>query len=204
MSNEASGTGRGRWQVPALALAFFGPVLLAWVMVATGWYPDSTTNKGQLVASPERVDPAGWRWPDGEAFDAGWFKGRWTVLTVHAGDCGQDCRDLLDKLGRARLALDKDRTRVDILMAQPPGKAGPPDSVSNHLRVPGERVDELIAAAPGEPVGRAVHIVDTDGNRMLTYAMPLNAEHIVEDLEQLLEHSDPDAERLQRLRQEEG
>lgn len=205
MSLESSQPGAGRWQVPALAVLFVGPVLLAWVMVAMDWYPERTMNNGALVQPPERLAVEDWQWDDGAAFDAGWFNGRWTLLMTRPGACEAACRKTLDKLTRARLALDKDRTRVEILLLRPAGGADAADIPAREIRAPAAELRKL-AAARTDAKGReaAVHLVDNQGLRMMTYPVPLDTEGVVEDLERLLENADADVERIQRLRHQDG
>lgn len=204
MNPESGRSGGGRWQVPALAVLFVGPVVLAWVMVAMGWYPERTTNNGDLVQPAERIAAEGWRWGDGSGFDAGWFDGRWTLLAIEQGACEQACRELLDKLARARLALDKDRTRVTILLARQTGAPRATDLPVRQLRMPEPHLRELVQAGDDGNAQRAVHVVDNQGLRMMTYPLPLATEGLVEDLERLLENADADVERIQRLRHEDG
>ncbi len=192
----------GRWQVPALAVLFFGPVILAWVLVALGWYPERTTNNGRLVEPPKRLQADGWRWGDGARFEAEWFQGRWSVLFLQRGDCAEDCRALLDKLARARLALDKDMTRVDLLLGMGGEGTQPAGVPVRVLRLPAQPLRRLIRSAPAGDADRAVYVVDSDGFVMMSYPLPLETEGLVEDLEQLLENADKDVERIQRLRHE--
>jgi hypothetical protein len=204
MSPESRVERGSNWPVVALALLFFGPVILAWVMVAMGWYPESTTNEGRLVEPPERMEAAGWRWVDGESFDPGWFRGRWTLLIVQGGPCGGACEELLDKTARARLALDKDRTRIELVVAHAGDARVPTDMPVRQARLPRERLRELLAAAPNGDEGPALYMIDNQGYRMLTYPMPLATEGLVSDLERLLDNADEDVERIQRLRHQEG
>jgi hypothetical protein len=188
--------------VPTLALLFFGPVILAWLLVVLGWYPEATTNQGRLVDPPKQLQTDGWRWEDGTGFDSDWFKGRWSVLFLQQGDCGAACRSLLDKLARARLALDKDMTRVALLL----GMAGDGNQPSNMpvrlLRLPPDQLGDLISEAPSRRPEQAIYVVDSDGFAMMSYPLPLKTEGLVEDLEQLLDNADKDVERIQRLRHE--
>lgn len=200
MSPDAVDARGSNWPVVALAVLFFGPVILAWVLVAMGWYPQGTTNHGHIVEPPERLEATDWRWADGRTFDPGWFRGRWTLLMVRRGDCGATCQRLLDKIARARLALDKDRTRIELLLAQSEASDTAAEAPARGLVIPQQRLDELLAASPGTGDEQALYMVDNQGLRMLTYPLPLDTEGLVSDLERLLQNADEDVERIQRLR----
>jgi len=193
-----------RWQVPTLAVLFFGPVVLAWLMVAMGWYPEATTNHGQLVDPATPVTAADWRWADGSGFDPRWFEGRWTLLAIRNGGCGDDCHELLDKLARARLAQDKDMTRVAILLASGSDVALSADRPVRQVRVPEAERQRLIDEAGPGGEGQAVYVVDNQGLRMMTYPLPLDTRGLADDLERLLDNADKDVERIQRLRREDN
>jgi hypothetical protein len=113
MSDEANKVRRGRIQFLLLALLFIGPLAIAWVLYFGGgaWKPAGTTNHGILIEPPAllpevRIAESG---PDGSDGD---LRGRWTMLYLDGGDCGDRCLAALDLSARVRLALGRRLARV--------------------------------------------------------------------------------------------
>lgn len=182
---------RGRWQLIALLVLFVGPTLTAFVMTVSDWRPGSGTNHGELVQPVERIETADWRTRAGARPD---FAGQWVLLMPVAGDCGADCRERLDALGRVRIALDRDVDRVIIATLQPEG-AEPATAEGEalvRLSAPAAQVEELARNA-GEAM--AVHLLDYRGFHVLRYPRPLDASGVLDDLERLLRLSKEEAER---------
>ncbi|WP_018718694.1 hypothetical protein [Arhodomonas aquaeolei] len=198
-----------RWPIVVLAVMFFGPAILAWVMVINGWRPGSTTNNGVLVDPPVSQGHDGWRMANGRPMPAKWFEGYWTLLVPVAGDCGSDCRAMLDELRRARVALNRDADRVRVLLLQPRGAEPLPARLAYNGLVrasaPRERVTALLEDVPGDTAaGRGVFIIDYLGFRMMAYPVPLDGAGLLDDMERLLkaaeeriedhlQHSKPEA-----------
>lgn len=194
----------GRWQIIALAVMFVGPAVFAWGMVLSGWRPAATTNNGTLVQPPVALDASGWAARGADALPEGLFRGRWSLMAAVAGDCGADCAALLDKLRRVRIALDKDMTRVQVVVVQPRQASGPADGAVfpglSTLTAPRAAVASLVERAPTGGERMALHVLDYEGLRMMTHALPLDASALLDDLEKLLKNANEDAERIERLR----
>lgn len=194
----------GRLQMIALAVMFFGPALLAWLMVLNDWRPSATTNNGTLLQPPVKVNPEGWRWADGASLDTEWFLGHWTWLVPIDGACGSDCRDMLDLLRRARIALNKDADRVEIITLQAAGARPPAVRFSGlrHAFGPAADVRSLLASGAGSGAGHGLFIVDYQAFRMMDYPMPLDGSGLLDDMQRLLKLSNERVERYQQLRKQ--
>jgi len=203
--NSPDGPGRraqtwGRVQIIALAVMFFGPALLAWIMVLNDWRPSATTNHGRLVQPPEKMVTDGWRWASGAALREDWFTGHWTWLVPIDGPCGSACEGMLDVLRRARIALDKDADRVEIVTLQPAG-APLPSSEFRGLRsalAPARSVRSLLP----DDAQRGVSVVDYQAFRMMAYPVPLDGSGLLDDMERLLKLANERVERYQRLQKQ--
>jgi cytochrome oxidase Cu insertion factor (SCO1/SenC/PrrC family) len=123
--------GRQRRALIALALLFFAPLALAFILYyGIGWRPGGRVNHGDLVEPPvplpdlalprvdePRFEVAGTAVPgtaDGAATVTAptFLKGKWTLLYLGPGSCSAGCRTDLYNTRQVRAALGADRERV--------------------------------------------------------------------------------------------
>lgn len=107
---------RSRLILLGVALVFIIPILVSWYLVFFSDFKkgDGGTQKGELI-SP--VIPLG----EPEVFNLksktiGSINGKWTLLFFVENECNQLCEDKLYQLRQIRLALGKDRDKVDRLL----------------------------------------------------------------------------------------
>ena len=107
---------RSRLILLGLALVFLIPILVSWYLVLFSDFKkgDEGTQKGELI-SP--VIPLG----EPEVFNLKSktiesINGKWTLLFFVENECNQLCEDKLYQLRQIRLALGKDRDKVDRLL----------------------------------------------------------------------------------------
>ena len=107
---------RSRLILLGVALVFIIPILLSWYLVFFSDFKkgDGGTQKGELI-SP--VIPLG----EPEVFNLKSktiesINGKWTLLFFVENECNQLCEDKLYQLRQIRLALGKDRDKVDRLL----------------------------------------------------------------------------------------
>jgi hypothetical protein len=121
--------GRQRRALIGLALLFFAPVALAFILYyGIGWRPGGRVNHGDLVEPPvplpdlalpqadeTRPEVAVAATPAGVAaasMSPTILKGKWTLLYLGAGSCSAGCRTDLYNTRQVRAALGRDRERV--------------------------------------------------------------------------------------------
>ncbi len=197
-------TEQAKWK-PRLAMivllaSFFVPASIAWTLFFAGWTPGSTGNHGALVEPPHQLD--------GELVDArgdpvpaSVLRGRWSMLLVNQGPCGDTCRARLADLGQVRLALAQNMDRAQIVLLLPEGTPLPDDLAGEHahLQVHWMRDGILPADDPEADAEISTSLVDTRGYRMMRYEEPLDAYGMLQDIKRLLRLSNIDLERLQGL-----
>lgn len=183
---------QGRWQLPVLLALFAVPTLAAMVLVFSDWRPAGFTNNGDLVQPAEQLSPAQWRSTRGDPAD---FAGDWLVVVPQTERCGETCKARLDTLSRARIALDRDIDRVQLLVLQP--ENGPVDqaAIPEGIRVMEAAPATVAALAQHDGTPMAAHIVDYRGYHVMRYAAPLDGAGLLDDLEKLLRLSKEEAER---------
>jgi hypothetical protein len=119
--------GRQRRALIVLALLFFAPLALAFILYyGVGWRPGARVNHGDLVEPPvplpdlllppgdeARPAAAGAAAPGAvAAVSPTILKGKWTLVYLGAGSCPAGCRTDLYNTRQVRAALGPDRERV--------------------------------------------------------------------------------------------
>jgi hypothetical protein len=193
MTDDKSRVGRGRIQFLLLALLFIGPLAAAWMLYfgLQGWKPQGSTNHGVLIQPPVALPEA--RIADSGPDDSdGDLHGRWTMLYLDGGDCGEDCLRALDLSARVRLALGRRMVRVQrVYIAEGPGALPDlPESQADLMIASGSRPDlaPLLGALPTDLPrdGSEILLVDPLGNLMMRFTLDADARGMLEDIRKLL------------------
>lgn len=198
MVDERASVRRGRRKLILVFLLFFGPALLAWLLILSGWRPAGTVNHGTLMQPPVPIAELPLAAADEGPVTSKDFVGRWNLLLVVESACDDACLRALDQLVRVRIALNKNADRVQLMLVLPPAAHAERPPGVRLLRLPRQAVDELLAETAASNRA-AVHMVDPHGFRMMAYPAPLDAQGLLKDLRRLLRLSDEQLERLQRI-----
>lgn len=188
---------RRRRTVFGIAAIFFVPLAAALYLYygLPGFRPVGTVNHGVLVDPPHPLPtlslplfPAGRTQP-------GFLEGRWTLLVVGTGVCGERCRAELYDTRQVRMALGQDMNRVQrVFLATGPCcdahflHSQHPDLIT--VRVTATAAP-LLAALPVydgiAPLGAGrVYLIDPLGNLMMSYPPNAAPKGMLEDLQRLL------------------
>src|SRR5579859_4242186 len=93
-----------------LLLIFLAPVLGSWLLYANmDRVHLSTTNKGEFVQPPRRLDAASLSLP------ADWFAHHLTLVYAGGAGCDDACRQALHAMQGTRLALGEQTDQVKLL-----------------------------------------------------------------------------------------
>ncbi len=87
------------------------PVVAAWLAYLV-WPPASRTNHGELIQPRPLPDPSLVR-IDGTPFRLSGLRGKWLLLQLDGGRCGEACRRKLLYMRQLRLTQGKDMERVE-------------------------------------------------------------------------------------------
>lgn len=183
---------RNRRMLLVLFLFFFGSVLLAGLLRFSGWRPEGSKNKGEMLSpygdmrghAPQLRDGGAYRWKDSPR--------TWRIAVMPRecdGARAQACTRLLGDLDKVWQLMGKDADRVHVLWigALPPGA-----TVPSELRVlqPDEALRAGLprarAAAGENPDGDAAWLVDPYGFTVLRYAPGFDPGDLRTDLARLL------------------
>ncbi|MCC4620646.1 hypothetical protein LL965_11340 [Xanthomonas cassavae CFBP 4642] len=175
---------RGRRMLIALAVLFFGSMLLAGVLRFSGWQPASMRNNGQLLnppadlraLTPVRADWQPYAWAPGERV--------WRIALAPPAGCAQQCVALAAELDKVWQLLGHRADKVEVLwIGTPP--AGLPSMPA--LRVLRDDL-QLRGALPhaDDAAGVPVYVIDPNGFVILRYAPGFDPAGLRSDLAKLL------------------
>lgn len=187
---------RQRRVLIGLALMFLAPLALAFYLYygPGTWRPGGRVNAGALV-EPARPLPA-LRLPllGGGSTDAQFLKGKWTLLFLESGPCGDACRTRLHDTRQVRLALDRDMGRVQRVFIAGADccdavflREEHPDLIT--IRAGADALP-MVRLLQGQEIGgtreRPVYLIDPLGNFMMLYTGDVKPKGMLEDMKRLL------------------
>lgn len=172
---------RKRLQLVLIAALFFVPVIVSALLVASGWVPGARSNGEGIVPQRSFEDiavtladgtPLAWRDPD-------W---RWTVVAVPGRRCGEACVVQLDRIHRARVALNQKAARVRLLYVGVPPTGEDGAKVMQAWQVGANTDARLAEWAPDTDDGVAAVLVKPDGTALTVYRSGFDASGLRKDL----------------------
>jgi hypothetical protein len=171
-----------------LAAVFLGPMVVAVVIYYNDfrWRPAGRTEHGVLY-QPARPLPDATIAVIGDGNVA--LRGKWTLLYFGAGDCEGICRGALAQGRQVRLALGRDRDRVQRLYVVTVGNADTTFLAKEHpgigLIAAGPVANDL-ARAVGDRRAGDLFLADPLGNLVMRYPASTTLQGMHGDLQHLL------------------
>jgi hypothetical protein len=171
-----------------LAAVFLGPLVLAFVVYyGFDWRPAGSTEHGELLRPPALLpdDALG---PE-RAGGAPRFRGRWSLIVVVDGGCGDTCQATLYETRQVRTALNRDRDRMQRVLFIS-AKFDRAIVEQQHPDLVIVTADMPVAAAFADTLGTAdrayIYLVDPLGNLMMRFPRDTGMKGIHTDLKKLL------------------
>jgi len=183
---------RGRLTLLLIIAVFLIPLVAAYLYRPTG----EPGNHGRLVDPPHPLEAFDMTGVDGEPAGLDTLTGKWSLIYLGGGECGEPCRDSLYKIERVRLTQGKHMDRVQALYLAPQSMAA--DTMSETLvqfkGLEGYRLTpaQLEAMAPGYDLSAGdnrIYLVDPLGNLMMFYPAEADPNGMKDDLKRLLKVS---------------
>ncbi|MBO9858229.1 hypothetical protein [Xanthomonas sp. A1809] len=175
---------RGRRMLIALAVLFFGSMLLAGVLRFSGWQPASMRNHGELLKPPAdlralvpvRANGQPYAWAPSERI--------WRIAVAPPADCTQQCVALAAELDKVWQLLGHRADKVEVLwIGTPPAGLRPMPA----LRVLRDDARLRQALPRGtDAAGVPVYVIDPNGFVILRYAPGFDPAGLRSDLVKLL------------------
>ena len=150
---------------------------------------DAFTNYGRLVTPPIPVADLQVHQPDGGMFSFAQYRGKWVLVTVDSGACGDYCRRKLYLLRQIRLTQGMDRDRIERAWLIDDGLR--PDArlavEYEGTRQTGANGSALLAKLAALGASRdQIYVIDPLGNLMLTYDRDPDPNRMKQDLTRLV------------------
>lgn len=180
---------RNRTMLVAIAVLFFGSMLVAGALRFSGWQPEGRKNHGELLQPPTDLRELVPQLADGGAYAWNPAERTWRIMLAPPDDCGSECTRLARDLDTVWRLFGKDADRVHILWVCDGAACMPPVDA----RLP--RTLQVIRGAgqwreriPGidDPAGVPVYVIDPNGFAVLRYAPGSDVGGLRSDLAKLL------------------
>ncbi|WP_238482321.1 SCO family protein [Noviherbaspirillum aridicola] len=157
--------------------------------------PEGRTNYGELIDPRAHPMPAlGATTLDGKPSELDSFRGKWIMLQVAGGDCGDACRKRLHDMRQLRLAQGKDMDRIERVWLVTDGQ--PLETVlmreydgTRMLRVSADAVGRWLPVEQGGRPEDHIYMIDPLGNLMMRFPRDADPNKIKKDLSKLLKAS---------------
>jgi hypothetical protein len=180
-----------RRQLLLVASIFLVPLAAAVTLYFSfGWRP-AVGAHGTLIDPPRPLPQVTLEFPDGSNASTTLLHGRWSLVFLAGGDCGERSRAVLTELSRLRLVLGKDASRVRRVLLHA-GECTTVEFPSGEsdllvLRAAGNEGVALRALFPPAADGaHGIYMVDPHVNLLMSYPATGSARGLLKDLERLL------------------
>lgn len=192
MADETGYSRQNRIIIIALVLVFVLPVVTAWYLV---FFTDAFRNvdsaaHGKLI-EPPRLLPDVKLSGGKQGVDLN-LHGKWTLLAVTDGTCGEVCRENLYRMRQIRLATGKDMNQVQRVLVYNEIDEEMDAVASEYtgqlflsLRGAGEEFKAELFKDHGSS-NQGLFLVDTRGYLMMYYPYDTDPSGIIKDLKRLL------------------
>jgi hypothetical protein len=180
----------GAWPVLLILALCAAPVVAAWLAYFV-WPPASRANYGELIEPRPLSDPQLER-VDGGSFRLSALRGKWLLVQLDGGACGEACRRKLLYMRQLRLTQGRDMDRIERVWFVTDDVPPAPELLREF---DGTRVVRAgTGGLPREfPVSRDasehIYLVDPLGNLMLRWGGAPDPNGMKRDLSRLLRAS---------------
>ncbi|MFV8834488.1 hypothetical protein [Aquisalimonas sp.] len=189
---------RGRRALLLLLAVFLLPAAIAWTLFFSGWRPPATSNHGELLDPPVRVEsPALTAVAGGNGVPD--FRGQWTILMAVEGPCEAACRDRLQETRQIRRALAQNADRAQRVLVLDAAEHAPSEAFLQRHQDLHVVAGETQWARPDNAPDVALSLIDSRGYRMMEYGEPFVPSGMLDDMKHLLRLANVDIERLDGL-----
>lgn len=172
----------------ALILVCTLPVVASYVTYYF-WQPDDTMNYGQLL-EPRPLPEAWAQGVGGADIDLAALRGRWTLVYLGEGECGEVCAQALYAMRQTWLAQGEEMRRVERLWLITDEADPAVEALADQRGLKVARAaDAWAGAMPGSESGAHIYLLDPLGNVMMRFPSEPDVKRMIKDLQRLLKYS---------------
>jgi hypothetical protein len=185
---------RGRWKL-LLVLAVCAAPLLASYFTYYVIKPQGRSNYGTLIDPRDYPIPAlGSTSLDGKPVRLQDYQGKWVLLQVAGGDCGEICQQHLFAMRQLRLMQGKEMERIEVVWLIT--DAQPLDIMlmreydgTDMLRVDARLLQGWLPVEAGTTAADHLYMIDPRGNLMMRFPKDADPNRVKKDITKLLRAS---------------
>lgn len=166
------------------------PIVLSYTLYYGG-PPSGRVNYGELLKVKVLPDVTLYK-TDGITFNISQLRGKWIMLVVDSGDCGESCRKKLYYMRQARLMQKNEIKRIERIWLIDDDKI-PEEGIKEDFKGTifiNARDSKLLKEIPGKVSQRDhIYIVDPLGNLMMRFPKDADPSKMAKDIKRLLKVS---------------
>jgi len=192
---SAAARRRGRWMLLLLVLVCGAPIAISYFMYYVVKPKGGTTSYGTLI-EPQRPIPAALQitGDDGRTVPLASLRGRWLMLSVNGGACGDACAKKLYFMRQVRATQGAERERIVTVWLRTDDAPVPPVIRRAYPDTRMVRADPAALAAWLPATGTTsivdhIYMVDPNGNLMMRFPAHPDPSKIKGDVTKLLKWS---------------
>lgn len=174
-----------RAKLLGLVAFFAAPIVLA-ILFHEFWRPDRSVNYGEIVLPVASVSGVSLQNADGSALPMKRFDSKWVLVQSAQWPCDASCREKLFLLRQTRLALGKNRDRLERLLVF----TAAPAAIPGELDADYAGTHYAFATQSHKFIDLAsLYLIDPMGNIALRYPAAPEPKRLIKDLERLMKWS---------------
>lgn len=174
-----------------LMAIMIAPIALSYMLFYWG-APSTSVNYGELLKVEQALPNTGLHKINGEAFNIGQLRGKWVMLAVDSGECGELCREQLYYMRQVRLMQNKKMDRIERVWLIDDNKA-PANGIKEDFKGTifiNAQESKLLKEIPAKISQRDhIYIIDPIGNLMMRFPKNIDPAKMAKDIKRLLKVS---------------
>jgi cytochrome oxidase Cu insertion factor (SCO1/SenC/PrrC family) len=190
VENKVVSKTSGRKILLGMAVIFVLPFTIAATLHLLNVHP-SSRSYGTLVNPPKPLEFSALHDAKGNAIESKQWLKKWSIVTIEAGTCAEQCQAQIHLLKQVNIAMDKDAKRVQRVLIAPNAETF--DALQKQypdlMIVSGADAATTQFAAQFNGAAGSIYLVDPLGNLMMRYPQNLNPKGMLTDLKKLLKNS---------------
>ncbi len=193
---------KGRRDFVLLMAIFFTPIVIALILYANldKWQITSTSNHGNLIQPPHRLQDVSLTDIRGESFHFSNLRDKWILVQLGSAGCDKQCENRLYLVRQIRLAQGDNLHRVKRLYISTEGRPAPSliRVMEQHPELEVVYGDKTVLKDVMEQFGhdigqgkaiQSVYIVDPRGFLIMSYPEGFEPKGMIKDLTRLLKYA---------------
>jgi cytochrome oxidase Cu insertion factor (SCO1/SenC/PrrC family) len=167
------------------------PIALSYILFYWG-APSTSVNYGELIKVEKALPDVTLHKTNGEAFSISQLRGKWVLLVVDSGECGELCREQLYYMRQVRLMQNKKMDRIERVWLIDDDKipeTGIKKDFKGTIFINAQK-SELLKEIPAK-ISQHDHIymIDPLGNLMMRFPKDIDPAKMAKDIKRLLKVS---------------